>query len=279
MLAMSDAPSLSLALRWLITDSGLSEQELAVSSGVSPGAVAAFLSKPSPATLTWLHLLAGLRCRVEVKAPRRFLVVAMPKPSAMRRTHERQQWEARRLTAFRSQLLRQSPGISPAEAHATAKGYVAASASRLAGDLAAAQARLEGTRIDQTAPGMRAAVRLVAQQAAVNAEDLSLLAGVSLGAAQAGLDPVATDGMLATPHRLFSAIAARLVILPAGGGAVTIDLAPPGTWRPEAPRPGRTSLSHDDIRSRAADGESLASIARDAGVSRQRVHVIVRGVG
>ena len=110
----------------------------------------------------------------------------------------------------------------------------------------------------------------------MNAEDLALLAGVSLGAAQATLDGT-DEGRLILPHRLFSSIAARLVIQPAGGGTVTIDLAPPDDWRPEAPRPGRSSMTHDEICALAKRGEPLASIARTAGVSRQRVHTIVRG--
>ena len=273
--AMSNAPSLSLALRWLSTDNGLSEQELALLAGVSPGAVAAYLNKPHAPTLTWLSLLSALRCRLEVKAPKRFLSVALPKISAQRRAHERQQWEARRLVAFRSQILRQSPGSSQADAQRTALGYVAASAARLDGDLQAANQRLESTRVECTAPGMRAALRAVADAANVNAEDLALLAGVSLSAAQSALDET-KEGRLATPHRLFSAIAARLVIHPAGGGAVGIDLAASGDWRPEAPRAGRSSMTHDEIRERAGRGEALAAIAREAGVSRQRVHAIVR---
>jgi transcriptional regulator with XRE-family HTH domain len=272
---MSNAPSLSLALRWLSTDNGLSEQELAVLAGVSPGAVTAYLNKPHAPTLTWLSLLSALRCQLVVKAPKRFLTIALPKISAHRRTHERQQWEARRLVAFRSQILRQSPSISPADAQRTALGYVAASAARLDGDLQAAHQRLEITRVECAASGMRAALRAVADAANVNAEDLALLAGVSLSAAQSARDET-QEGRLATPHRLFSAITARLVIHPAGGGVVSIALAPPGEWRPEPPRPGRSSMTHDEIRARAGRGESLASIAREAGVSRQRVHAIVR---
>lgn len=273
---MDSAPSLSLSLRWLTTDNGLSEQELALLAGVSPGAVSAYLSRPHAPTQTWLTLLSALRCRLEVKASKRFLSVALPKIRTQRRAHERQQWEARRFVAFRSQILRQSPSSSPDEAQRTAQSYLAASAARLDGDLHAAQQRLESTRVETSATGMRAALRAVALAANVNAEDLALLAGVSLSASQATLDETA-EGRLATPHRLFSAIAARLVIHPAGGGAVAIDLAPSGAWRPEAPRPGRSSMTHDEIRKRAGRGEALASIAREAGVSRQRVHAIVRG--
>ncbi len=272
---MSTAPSLSLALRWLLDDNHLSADELALLAGVSPGAVAAFLGKPHSASQTWLMLLTALRCRLEVKAPKRFLSIALPRIAAQRRIHEHRQWESRRLTAFRAQILKQRPGSLPAEAQQTALGYVQASAARLAGELTGAQHRLDITRVEVAATGMRAALRAVAHAARVNAEDLALLAGLSLSAAQAAIDDT-DEGRLAIPHRLFSAIAARLVVQPAGGGAVSIDLAPSGEWRPEAPRPGRSCLTHDEIRTRAGRGEALASIAREAGVSRQRVHAIVR---
>lgn len=272
---MANSPSLPLALRWLITDQGVSEPELAVLAGVSPGAVAAFLGKPHAASQTWLALLAALRCQLEVKAAQRFLHVALPRITAQRRAHERGQWESRRLAAFRAQVVRQRPDLAPAEAQRIALSYVAASASRIDDDLAAALQRLDTTRIEATAPGPRAALRAIAAAARVNAEDLALLAGVSLSAAQAVLD-ADDEGRLATPHRLFSAIAVRLVIHPPGGGAVNIGLAPSGDWRPEAPRAGRCSLSHEEIRELAKSGEPLARIARTAGVSRQRVHAIVR---
>jgi transcriptional regulator with XRE-family HTH domain len=275
---MSTAPSLALALRWLMDDNHLSMQEMALLAGVSPGAVAAFLERPHAPSQTWLTLLHALRCRLEVKAPKRFMSIALPRIQPRRRVHEHEQWTARRLTAFRSQILRQRPGTTQAEAQRMALGYVQASTARLAGDLQAAQARLDATRVDAPATGMRAAARTVADAAQVNAEDLALLAGLSLSAAQSTIDE-REEGRLVVPHRLFSAIAARIVIQPAGGGAVTIDLAPPGTWRPEAPRPGRSTLSSEEICSRAHQGESLASIARHAGVSRQRIHAIVRGDG
>jgi len=273
-LRMSGAPSLSLALQWLMVDNGLSEQELAAMSGVSPGAVVAFLGRPHTPTVTWMTLVSAMRCQLAVKAPKRILSIAMPRITARRRSHEHRQWETRRLAAYRAQIVTQSPHLSSSEVRETARGYLRSSTARLAGDLDAAQQRLTAARVDVAAVGLRAAARAIAATAAVNAEDLALLAGLSLGAAQAVLD-TSPDGRLATPHRLFSALSARLVIHPAGGGAVAIDLAPSGDWRPEAPRPGHSSLTHEDIRSRAGRGEALASIARDAGVSRQRIHTIV----
>ena len=275
MAAMPGHPTLSIALRTLAAERGLSDDELAVSAGISPGATAAFLARPSTPTHTWLMLLATLGCALEVRAAGRSLAVALPRPAAARLAHERRQWAARRLAAFRAQIMRQSPDAKSATANRAAQAYVEASAARLDDELAAARARLACTGLTRSVSGLRAAARVTAAAATVNAEDLSLLAGISLGAAQAGIG-LAPDGRLATPHRLFSALAARLVVLPAGGGALTIDLAPPGDWRPEAARSGRSTLDSAHIRARAAAGESLSSIARAAGVSRQRVHAIVR---
>jgi transcriptional regulator with XRE-family HTH domain len=273
---MPGAPSLPLALRWLITDRGLTEHELAVRAGVSPGAVTAFLSRPHAPSGTWLHLLGALHATLAVQAPGRFLTIPLPKPSPHRRAHERRQWQARRLAAFRAQVHRQRPEL-PAETVArTAAAYVAASAARLDASLAAAEARLAATRLDTSANGLRAAARALATAAAINAEEWALLAGVSFSTTRAALGD-GDDGRLATPHRLFSAIAVRLVVHAPGGGSVAIDLAPPGAWRPEAPRPGRSAIDHVEIRRRADSGEPLAGIARAAGVSRQRIHAIVRG--
>src|SRR5690606_26788664 len=114
---------------------------------------------------------------------------------------ERAQWEARRRTAFRTQIQRQRPDLSVAEATAIASGYVSSSLERLDADLAGAVTRLEATPVDGRALGLRAALAQISQAAAVNAEDLALLAGVSLNAVQNSLGGNG-DGRLATAHRL-----------------------------------------------------------------------------
>lgn len=274
--AMSGSPSLSLALRWLVDDNALSEEELARSAGVSPAAASAFLGRSSGPVHTWLTLVAALRCGLQVRRGQRILPIALPCIPARQRERERAQWQARRFTAFRIQVQRQRPDLSAAEAAAIARGYVASSLERLDADLVAAVGRLEATPVDGGAHGLRAALGQIAQAAQVNAEDLALLAGVSLNGVQNSLGSNG-DGRLATAHRLFSALNARLVVQPAGGGLVAIALAAPGAWRPEGPRAGRSVLTPEQIRDRARGGVSLAAIAREAGVSRQRVHAIVRG--
>lgn len=274
---MAGAPNLPLVLRWIMRDAGVDPGELAMLSGVSPGAVNAFLEKPHGASTTWSLLVAALRCQILVKTPQRTETLALPRITPLRRAHEREQWARRRHVAFRTQVQRQKPDATLAEADQIAAGYVAAAAGRLEADLTAADTRLTSTWIDAAAPDLRSAIRTVADRAEVNAEDLALLSGLSLSSAQAAVDD-SGDGRLAIPHRLFSALAARITLVPGGGGAVAINLAPSGAWRPEAPRPGVNSLPHEEIRTRAQRGESLASIAREAGVSRQRVHAIVNSL-
>ena len=273
--AMDKMPSLPLAVRWLATDLGVSDAELAVLSGVSPGAIAGLFGKPNAAILTWKTLLQALHCSLEIRTASRTLRIALPRPSARRRATERVQWHKRRVTAFRAQVVRQSPDSSHEEAQATAVRYADSSQARLMEELAAAERRLLTVCGGTEVPGMRAALRAIAGAAAVNAEDLSLLAGLSLGAAQTAIDGN-DEGRLATPHRLLSALTARLVLIPAGGGELPIALSAPGAWRPELPRAGRTSMTHDEIRACAKQRIPLAEIARRAGVSRQRIHAIVR---
>ncbi len=276
---METSPSLPLALRWMATDLGVTDQELAIMAGVAPGTVAALFARPNAAIQIWTTLLAALRCRLEVRTASRTLTIALPRISSKRREQEREQWAKRRLTAFRAQVQRQSPGVAIRVAEETATRYVESSASRMGADLKAAQDRLTSTPLTCEVTGPRAALRTIANAAQVKAEDLSLLAGVSLGAAQTVVDG-ADEGRLAMPHRLLSAIAARLVIFPAGGGAVTMSLASPGEWRPETPRTGQSTLSVAEIRERVNNrdrtNESLADIARSAGISRQRVHAIMQ---
>ena len=84
------------------------------------------------------------------------------------------------------------------------------------------------------------------------------------------------DGEVNLRMSIFAAIAARIVILPPGGGEILLQMASPGTWRPEPVRQGRNGLMIEEIRIRQAANEPIASIARDAGVWRQRIHYLLK---
>jgi hypothetical protein len=272
---MTDAPSLPVALRWLMEDLRWSPGDLALRAGVPPASAAALLARTDGPIATWLTLLAALGAHVQLQGAGRHAVLAMPRPAAARRARERDRWRTRRLAAGRAQLARQAPDLSPTEAAATALAYARAAEARLDGDLAAARSRCDAAAPEAPAVGLRHAVRLLAGAAAVNGEDLALLAGVAHSTVQSAL-AADGDGRLAPLHRCCSALAARIVVLPRGGGRIPIAHAAPGPWRPGPPREGRCTLDRAEIQARAAAGESLAAIARAAGVSRQRIHALVR---
>lgn len=272
---MDKSTSMPLALSWLAQDRGISEAELALMAGVSPATVTGFLHRPNAAITTWTTIAAALSCRVMVKTTSISMTIALPRITARDRERERGQWAKRRLSSFRSQILKQSPNMTDREANQTAQRYVETSNSRIPQDLAAAHQRLADTKIHGAVDGLRAAVRFLTDKASINAEDASLMSGMSLGACQNMIDGT-DEGRLKPPHQLFSAIAARIVLLPPGGGEILLQMASPGMWRPEPARQGKNDLTIEEIRFRQAANEPIASIARDAGVSRQRIHYLLK---
>jgi hypothetical protein len=271
---MEQGPSLSLAIRWLAEDGGIDPRELARRAGMTLPPVTRLLTKPNDALKTWMAMAAGLQVRIRVISDQRELTIPVPKIPADRRDHELANWRKRRLSANRAQVAHQTHLDQP-EIAETATEYLEAAEGRLAGSLTAAQKRLAGTGVQATATNLRAALRLIAEQAEVNAEDVSLLSGVSLDSAQ-GLLGAAAAGWLATPHRLVTALGAKIVILPAGGGSITVAPYAMPPAEPSEPRTGASSISIEDIIARAERHESGAEIARAAGISRQRVHSILK---
>lgn len=273
---MRTTASLPLAVQWLMRDLGLSAQELAERAGVPPVSLAAFTTRPHAPTVGWLQLLAGLGAGVELRTAQRIIGINLPRITKRMQDQALAAWSEHRLSAFRAQVRTQSPQKTTAEIDTIARGYLASSLARSGDQLAAARLRLAATRIESPVAGLRSAVRLVADAAAIPIDDLALLAGGRRQMAQVAVQ-ARDDGRLTIPHRLCSAMAARLVVHPPGGGAVEIALCPPGPWRPEV-RTGSNCLPVEDIRRRRAAGETLAAIARIAGVSRQRIHAILQAV-
>lgn len=272
---MNKTPSLPLALRWLIEDSDLTEREVAVLAGVSPGAIRNLLQKPNDAVLVWMRFARALRCSVLVRTSRQEWTIPLPKPDQAARVRGMAQWRKRRTMNHLRQVLHQWPDLDRKEAEQKAIGYTSVAEERITAELLVADERLAGLAVSSQDLGMRGALRLVANRARVNAEDLSLLAGLSLGAAQAVVDDT-DEGRLALPLRLFSALGAQLILRPGGGGEIVMAAHERGAWRPEPPRAGRSSMSLDEIRRQAPLAKSLADLARRAGVSRQRISAILK---
>jgi hypothetical protein len=119
---------------------------------------------------------------------------------------------------------------------------------------------------------------------------------VNLTAAQNALGEE-HDGRLVILHRLVSALAARIRLDTAGGGALELEPCSRGPWKPgdreeeegaagrveQQPDPlrqlNRSSLSPEQILSLYDADHSIGEIARRAGISRQRVHKIAMDHG
>jgi hypothetical protein len=294
----------------LVNLAGISTQEAAVRAGVSPGTVAALRVRAPTQVVTWCRMASALGCRLAVGGSARAWAVEMPRPSPPLVLRAWAAWRQRRLISARHSVAALRGKLKAHEREARAQQYVANEEERL-------RARLEGVRAaiggagrtqpggQQRADGLREALRQVAFRLAVTAEELSLLAGVHLAAAQHALGEE-NDGRLVTLHRLLSALEVRLHLDMPGGGAIELRPVAAGPWVPgareEAPVAEVEEEEDDDEdadgdedagprevnRSRMDPrrilelydaGASIGEIARQAGISRQRVHRIAMDAG
>jgi hypothetical protein len=285
-------------VRGLILLSGISQQEAAVRSGVSPGSVVALCERTPKQLQTWLRLVAALGGQIEVACRDRSFRLALPRLATPLLEREWRSWRQRRMVTTINHLRHAEPRTKRLELEARARSYAANEEERLRlrlRELRAASAQLAD---DASAQGMRAALQLLAERLSLKAEELSLLAGVSLSACQLALGET-HDGRLGTLHRLLSALEARLtVLLPQG--RLALAPCPPGEWRPgmvepedneawnskplagihsASEEPHRSQLPAETILTLYDQGRSIGEIARQAGVSRQRVHKLAMDSG
>jgi hypothetical protein len=284
-------------LHGLVLAAGLSQQETAMRSGISPGSVAALCARIPKPLLTWLRLVAALGGRVTITWQDQVWAVAMPRASGPVLEREWSAWRRRRLVSTVNHLRGTAPGATRAALEARARAYAANEEARLRGrlgEIAAAAKALAGA---QRCPGLRAALRQLAGRLGLKAEELTLLSGASLSACQLALGGL-HDGRLATLHRLCSGLGARIGIQLAAA-QFDIGFCPPGDWRPgmaeavddadgaPAPRPARAAkdnrnrsrLASDELLALYDQGLSIGEIARRAGVSRQRIHKLAMDHG
>jgi hypothetical protein len=290
--------SLPDILRGLILASGLSHQEAALRAGISPGSVAMICTRTPKPLLGWLRLVAAVGCRVTISHQDRGWPLAMPGASATVIEHEWSSWRTRRVVTTINHLRAADGRIKRALLEERARGYAANEEARLRERLVGLKAASAAVSGSFRAPGLRAALRLVAGKLGLKAEELTLLSGASLSACQLALGEN-HDGRLGTVHRLCSALGARLE-LHLADGHISIGFCPPGDWRPgmadgdgaECPDekpPGavrgardnqnRSRLACADILTLYDEGVSIGDIARQAGVSRQRVHKLAMDNG
>lgn len=286
----SDVSNVPDVVRGLALLSGLSHNELAVRAGVSPGSVAAlFMRTPKP-LLTWLRLVSAMGCSLVITWQDREFAIAMPKVGMMRSEREWQAWRKRRIVTTLNHLRTTDPkGRRPA-LEARARSYASNEEERLRSRLGGWKSVCGALDGSLRADGLRSAIQALAAKTDIKAEELTLIAGVSLSSSQLALGE-RHDGRLGTVHRLLSALSACMHLRLPGTGTLEIALCPPGDWSPgmvdgdedpdEKPvagarsvgqAPNRSSLTNDEMLALYDRGESIGEIARRAGVSRQRVH-------
>jgi len=294
----TDVHALPDVLRGLILAAGLSHQEAAVRSGVSPGSVVAICERIPKPFLTWLRVMAALGGRLVLTWQEQRWSIAMPRIPAAVVEREWASWRMRRVVTTVNHLSRAEPKAKRSILDERARGYAANEEARLRERLIALRLACAHISGSHRSTGLRSALRLVAAKVGLNAEELTLLSGASLSACQLALGEP-QDGRLATMHRLCSALGARLVIELATA-QIAVAICPPGAWRPgmgsggqaddleEKPlrsirsardNQNRSRLSHGEMLAHYDQGISIGEIARRAGVSRQRVHKLAMDNG
>jgi len=277
----------------LVNLSGESTQEAAIRAGISPGTVAAHRSNEPTQVVTWCRMASALGCTLAIESQGRSWIVDLPRPAAALMEREWRAWRHRRMISAQHSVADLQKKLKRAERDARVERYVANEESRLQARLVTVQSEVRGLTGQHRVAGFRQAVRLLAEKLAITAEELSLLAGVHLAAAQNALGED-NDGRLITLHRLASAMNARIRLDLGGKGSIDISPCPPGPWKlgdreedtakpaakVETGRIGnRSQLVAAQILALYDAEMSIGEIARKAGISRQRVHKIAMDHG
>ncbi len=291
-------PRLSLhgVIDGLINLSGASTQLAAIRSGVSPGTVAALRQQEPTQVVTWCRMASALGCSLQVHAKQRSWTLDMPRPAPPLMEREWRAWRRRRFVSALHSLRELHPRAKRAELEQRARLYGSNEEERLRERLQGVRKQVRTLIVREVVPGLRACVRQLCDQLSLTAEELALLAGVNLTAAQNALGEE-HDGRLVILHRLVSALDARIRLVTSGGGAIELEPCGAGPWRPgdreddedlpERAMPpadpqrqlNRSTLSPDQILSLYDADHSIGEIARRAGISRQRVHKIAMDHG
>ena len=279
------AVTLPHLVRGLVLLQGISDHAVAAKAGVSDGALAAHATRIPQHMMVWLRLVRAVGATIEVHAAQQRFRVMLPTLPPREIERSWQTWRRRRIVTVVNQQLHGARPVSRSAAETAAATYASNEEARL-------RTRLAGLRphdapLPDEVSGLRSAVRVLAGRLGINAEELSLVAGLGLQAAQVAMKE--DDGKLATFHRILGACQA-IIVLEVDGQAITIPPCPPGELHTD-PRPARqdpddkpakarlvlelpnrSKISVEEILARYDHHESICEIARAAGVSRQRIH-------
>jgi len=278
----------------LVNLSGESTQEAAIRAGISPGTVAAHRSNEPTQVVTWCRMASALGCTLAIESQGRSWTVDLPRPAPALMEREWRAWRHRRMISAQHSVADLQKKLKRAERDARVERYVTNEEERLQARLITVQSEVRSLTGQHRVAGFRQAVRLLAEKLAITAEELSLLAGVHLAAAQNALGED-NDGRLITLHRLASAMNARIRLDLGGKGSIDISPCPPGPWKlgdrdeDAAAKPAvkgetgrignRSQLVAEQILALYDAEMSIGEIARKAGISRQRVHKIAMDHG
>jgi hypothetical protein len=277
----------------LIKLNGVSTQEAAVRSGISPGAVGSLRTRSPTQVVTWCRMISALGCSLVIENQGQSWSVDAARPSPPLIDREWRAWRQRRMVSALHTIGDRR--LKRAERDAKARQYITNEEGRLRERLAELKSQIKQLAGQHRATTLRQAIRLLSDKLELKAEELALLAGVNLGAAQVALGDDG-DGRLITIHRLLSAMNGRLHIEMPARGAIDIVACAPGTWRlgdreeDDAVTARTTKVATNRITNRSTlDSEhilklydadmSIGEIARKAGISRQRVHKIAMDHG
>jgi len=187
----------------LVNLSGESTQEAAIRAGISPGTVAAHRSNEPTQVVTWCRMASALGCTLAIESQGRSWTVDLPRPAAALMEREWRAWRHRRMISAQHSVADLQKKLKRAERDARVERYVANEEERLQARLVTVQSEVRSLIGQHRVAGFRQAVRLLAEKLAITAEELALLAGVHLAAAQNALGED-NDGRLISAARVQS---------------------------------------------------------------------------
>jgi len=285
---------LHLIVHGLVNLSGASTQEAAIRAGISPGTVAAHRSHEPTQVVTWCRMASALGCNLAIEYGGKSWIADLPRPAPQLIEREWRAWRHRRMVSAQHSVADLQQKLKRTEREARVQRYVANEEERLRTRLATVRSAIASLSGHHRVSALRLAVRMLAEKLAITAEELSLLGGVHLAAAQNAMGED-HDGRLVTLHRLISAMDAKLRLDLAGKGSIDISACAPGPWtlgdredevatkrhqKPDTSRIANRSQLDPKLILELYDADmSIGDIARKAGISRQRVHKIAMDNG
>ena len=280
-------------VRGLVMRAGLTAATVAPKAGVSAGAIAALLTR-IPSTLeTWLRLIGAFDARVIITSGEESWSITIPSVAAPVRKRGQQSWRQKQYLSYLHAIAAQHASLKRSERESRARQYVIHEEERLEQGLPAARERMHQITVSGEQPGLRHALQALTTAAHISHDQLAWMTGVGLGAVTMALT-AQEDGRLTTLRQVLAALNARLMIrlntdhlVPIARMAHIQAAQPPavplmGTVIPKKSthkQLSRSTLSHAAILQLYDAGTPITVIAKQAGVSRQRIHTLAKMSG